>query len=223
MHNSIIKLSTSPAGFEDSTEPLTAEMFSSAIPIQHSHDFYTDEELGLYVGVWDTTEMKEAPGPYELEEFMVIIEGQAEIRNNQTGTLETVEAGESFVIPKGYNCQWKQQGYLKKFYLILDNDKLAGNNQNVTAISRFTPQQTSAIYANEQQTFVSGVSSSAINILANNAYRFFYVIAGQISLIDDGGNKHTFNANDAGFLPQHCEIACTISDDYQCYFTNINI
>ncbi len=37
--------------------------FQSELPQQHIHVYYEDEEIGLSVGVWDTTSMQEAFGP----------------------------------------------------------------------------------------------------------------------------------------------------------------
>jgi uncharacterized cupin superfamily protein len=37
--------------------------------------------------------------------------------------MEKVQAGEAFVIPKGYDCQWHQTGYLRKFFVISEHPK----------------------------------------------------------------------------------------------------
>ena len=108
LDHTIIRLSHNPDGFKDNVDDLTADMFESDLPIQHSHDYFADDEAGLYVGVWDTTEMIEAAAPYAMDEFMVVIEGAAVIRNNTTNTSETILAGESFIIPREYDCQWQQ-------------------------------------------------------------------------------------------------------------------
>ena len=51
----IISLSPAPEGFGQTPDELTPDMFVSELPVQHSHEYYADEELGLYIGVWDTT------------------------------------------------------------------------------------------------------------------------------------------------------------------------
>jgi len=117
----IIRLSPTPKNFGQVSDELEQEMFESALPIQHTHSYYEDDELGLYIGVWDTTDMVESAAPYACDEFMVLLEGQATIKNIKTGELETVNAGETFVIPKGYDCQWQQTGYLRKFYVISEH------------------------------------------------------------------------------------------------------
>lgn len=221
MKNSIIRLAASPEGFDDNVDHLTADMFASKIPVQHSHDYYCDEELGLYVGVWDTTDMQETPGAYELEEFMVVLAGQANIKNNQTGHIETVQAGESFVIPKGYDCQWQQQGYLKKFYVILDNDKLAANNQNVNAIAHFSANQNNASYENDQHTLKAGVSITNDNLNCSKDYRFVSVLQGRLTLTDSNGNNQSFGENDTIFIKKGQVVSSRISADYKQYFANV--
>jgi len=53
----IIKLSQNPEGFGEITDELEVEMFESSLPKQHTHSYFEDEVLGLYIGVWDTTDM----------------------------------------------------------------------------------------------------------------------------------------------------------------------
>ncbi|MCJ8318864.1 MAG: cupin domain-containing protein [Colwellia sp.] len=122
----IIRLNSTPKGFGKVADELKSDMFESALPTQHTHSYYEDDELGLYIGVWDTTDMVESAAPYACDEFMVLLEGQATIKNIKTGQLETVNAGDTFIIPKGYDCQWQQTGYLRKFYLISEHpDEIA--------------------------------------------------------------------------------------------------
>ena len=116
----VVKLIQSPKGFGEVADELEESMFESPLPTQCTHSYYEDETLGLYIGVWDTTDMIESAAPYSCDEFMTIIEGAVEIKNNKIGKVETVTAGQSFVIPQGYDCQWHQNGYLKKFYVIYE-------------------------------------------------------------------------------------------------------
>ncbi|MCF8070145.1 MAG: cupin domain-containing protein [Desulfobacterales bacterium] len=93
--------------------------FQSSLPVQHAYDYYVDEDSGLIIGVWDTTTMQEKFGPYEMDEFMWVIEGHVTmVDENDDETI--VKAGEAFIIPKGYPCSWRQDGYLKKYAMIFD-------------------------------------------------------------------------------------------------------
>ncbi len=121
LQKTVIKLNTNPQGFGSEPDELDSEMFESGSPVQHSHSDYEDDDIGLYVGVWDTNDMREVSGPYAMDEYMWLIEGEVNIKNCTTGELENVKAGQAFVIPKGFNCQWQQTGYLKKFYVISEH------------------------------------------------------------------------------------------------------
>ena len=221
MNNSIIKLSENPKGFHDKADELTADMFTSNIPVQHSHDYYCDENIGLYVGLWDTEDMVEMPGPYGMEEFMVVLDGQANIKNNQTGTIDTVNAGESFVIPKGFDCQWQQQGYLKKFYVIFDNEKYAPGNENVDSITRFTPDNITSSFDNQQKTFYAGITHSTEHLMKTDEYRFVYVLSGSLTLSSNKAEQKIYCANEAIFIQKLDEISGCCSTDFSCYFCNV--
>ncbi|AAZ28747.1 hypothetical protein CPS_0097 [Colwellia psychrerythraea 34H] len=119
----IIRLSPNPQDFGHDCDDLDPQMFASELPVQHTHVYYEDDNLGLYIGVWDTSTMVEAAAPSPCDEFMYLLEGEVEIKNSKTGTMEKVQAGEAFVIPKGYDCQWHQTGYLRKFFVISEHPK----------------------------------------------------------------------------------------------------
>ncbi len=117
----VIRLGPNPQNFGQVHDELDPQLFASELPVQHTHVYYEDDKLGLYIGVWDTSTMVEAAGPYPCDEFMYLLEGEVEIKNSKTGTMEKVQAGEAFVIPKGYDCQWHQTGYLRKFFVISEH------------------------------------------------------------------------------------------------------
>ncbi len=88
----------------------------SALPEQFGHVYYEQEELGLTVGVWTTTSMQEAFGPYPGDEFMSILEGQVSMIDAH-GDETLVKAGEVFCIRNAIPISWKQVGFLRKFYM----------------------------------------------------------------------------------------------------------
>ncbi|RLA02440.1 MAG: hypothetical protein DRQ47_06770, partial [Gammaproteobacteria bacterium] len=90
----IIKFSPSPEGFGQTHDELSSGDFASDLPIQNTHSYFEDPEAGLYIGVWDTTKMSEIAGPYGCDEFMLILEGEALIRNCKTEQVESVKPGE---------------------------------------------------------------------------------------------------------------------------------
>jgi uncharacterized cupin superfamily protein len=233
----IIRLSADPEGFGQTPDKLSPDMFVSEIPVQHTHEYFQDEELGLYVGVWDTTEMIETAGPYPCDEFMCLLEGEAVIRNCKTGEMEKVNAGESFIIPKGYDCQWQQAGYLRKFFLISENPNEAvpekpaiegiiipdadAPMESLTTEMPFPgvkdlPVQKQHIsYKNGKGNFLAGTWESDPFESESRSFpynEFARVISGSLTLLDEDGEKHLFEAGDALFIPEgvHCSAHAAV-------------
>tara|TARA_B110000438_G_scaffold303090_2_gene363079 strand:+ start:1029 stop:1721 length:693 start_codon:yes stop_codon:yes gene_type:complete len=228
LDHTIIRLSHNPEGFKDNVDDLTADMFESDLPIQHSHDYFADDETGLYVGVWDTTEMIEAAAPYAMDEFMVVIEGAAVIRNNTTNTSETILAGESFIIPREYDCQWQQTGYLRKFYVIADKS-LTDENSNPTAkgIVKFptkTDLGNNVYYKSANQQFVAGafkgnIAESPITTISTR--RFIYLKSGYLTLRDTHLTEYHFKAGDV-FLLTGTQVFCRASEEISHHYVELS-
>lgn len=221
----IIRLSVTPKGFGQIPDELEPDMFASELPVQHSYEYYEDDDLGLYVGVWDTTDMIEAAGPYACDEFMWLLEGEATIKNNKTGAMEKVRAGEAFVIPKGYDCQWHQTGYLRKFFFIYENPNesipedpayegiiIPKANASVEPMASVEPfliigdtpvQQARACYTDNTGRFLSGTWECDPFSAESRPFpyhQFSYVQTGALALIDETGEEHTFKAGEAFFV-----------------------
>jgi uncharacterized cupin superfamily protein len=135
-------------------------------PVQRGHYYLEDKARGLTAGVWDCTAMTEKGGPYSVNEFMILLEGEVtliEPPKNVPSPLAgeggapsgragegaaqaeprrtTFRAGESFIIPKGLPCQWHQDGYVRKFFVIFDDASgLAPENPAALAPLRPDPR-----------------------------------------------------------------------------------
>ncbi|MEH6651658.1 MAG: cupin domain-containing protein [Motiliproteus sp.] len=243
----IIRLSSAPEGFGQTPDELASEGFTSTLPIQHTHIYFEDEAQGLYIGLWDTTAMVEAGGPYACDEFMWLLEGEAAIKNNKTGLVEKAKAGEAFVIPKGYDCQWHQQGYLRKFFVISEHpDEAIPEQPTVEGIVipeadfRLQPQmknrpfllpqnapipQQNVCYRNAGDKFRAGAWQSEPFESAQQAFpynEFGYVEQGSLTLIDQLGEAQIFDAGDAFFIPQGVECSARASDRVRLFFAEIH-
>ena len=213
-NKSIIRLNPEPEGFGATPDELDAAEFVSDVPLQHSHSDYEDDEIGLYVGVWDTESMIEAGGPYACDEFMWLIEGECQIKNNKTGEIEVVTAGTAFVIPKGYDCQWQQVGYLRKFYVISEHPgeavPAAPAHEGVVILNADPQQKVS--YTDATGRFFSGTWTSEAFESGQRAHpynEFAYVQDGSIAITDVEGVVEVFNAGDAVFLPEG--LVCSLA------------
>lgn len=233
----IIKLNNNPIGFGKVADELEESMFDSPLPKQHTHSYYEDELLGLYIGVWDTSDMIETAAPYECDEFMSIIEGAVEIKNNKTGIIETVIAGESFVIPQGYNCQWHQTGYLRKYYVIYEPPAKAIPESPVCESiiyidekSELPWQETSdgykkkLQYQSHNQRFTSGVwqgKDFTTGIIAFPYNEFISLKLGCLICTDDKGIEHKINAGEALFVPQGTRCSWQAQGKINIHFVQI--
>jgi len=244
-NNSIIRLSPDPDGFGASPDTLESEDFSSDVPVQHTHSDYEDDEIGLYVGLWDTESMVETGGPYACDEFMWLIEGECQIRNNSTGEIASVKAGTPFVIPKGYDCQWQQTGYLRKFYVISEHPTEAipavPSHQGIVipeadavltesaedapfAITSGALPRQNICYKDTTGRFFSGTWASEDFESVRHPFpynEFAYVQDGSITLRDADGADQVFNAGDAFFIPEGVECSATVANSVRLFFAVI--
>jgi len=86
--------------------------FQSALPTQNLHTYYSDPEIGLNVGVWDTTTMQEAFGPYPGDEFIWVLQGAFKMIDGD-GKAVKINEGQSVCFRNAIPISWKQEGYLK--------------------------------------------------------------------------------------------------------------
>jgi uncharacterized cupin superfamily protein len=241
----IIRLSPDPEGFGDTPDELDSTDFTSDVPLQHSHSVYHDDEIGLSVGLWDTEAMTEAGGPYECDEFMWLIEGECQIKNNSTGEIASVKAGTPFVIPKGYDCQWQQSGYLRKYYVISEHPAeeipaapahdgivIPKADDVLTEVAEDTPfavtsgakPQQNVCYTDTTGRFFSGTWASEAFESGLRPFpynEFAYVQDGSITLTDAEGAAQVFSAGDAFFIPEGVECSATVENSVRLFITVI--
>ena len=86
--------------------------------------FFSTAGDRLTAGVWDCTPYEELPGPYPVDEFMILLEGSLDIEN-EDGATQTFRAGEGFYIPRGTVLTWKQSEYMRKFWVIHEDPDAA--------------------------------------------------------------------------------------------------
>ena len=83
--------------------------------------WFDDKAHGLSAGIWEAEANISPWMDYPVTEFMIVLEGEVVIVEE---TRETrIGSGESFIMPKGLRCRWKQTGQVKKFFVILDDTR----------------------------------------------------------------------------------------------------
>jgi uncharacterized cupin superfamily protein len=231
----IIKLNKNPAVFADNAEEIDLTKLESTQPVEYNHSYYENEVLGLRIGVCSRIGITETAASYTSDEFMVIIEGATQIKNNQTGEVDNITAGQSVVIPWGDDYQFSEDGYLRKFYVIYKAQEKVKNSviNNIVYVDENsdTPwKETSdghrkkVLYQSNDQCFTSGVwqSKTLTTGLINFPYHeFIYINRGNLICTDEMGVTHHFKKGDALFIPQGTQCAWQVKNKVSIHFTQI--
>ena len=227
---------------------LSLKDFQSELPVQHMHVYYEDEVLGLSVGVWDTTSMREAFGPYPSDEFMWVLEGRVCMIDGD-GKQTLVNEGESFCIRNAIPISWNQEGYLRKFFMIyadpnsndpqiasarggvkvLDPVVLAKGLKSMDTTCPFgivgeMPQQRDSVhFTNDAGNMFVGMWDSSpfeSEMRPFPCHEFVQLLEGEITITQEDGHSHQFKAGDAFFIPKGT-VCCWKTTEYVRKFYSI--
>lgn len=117
----------------DRLDPVTLE---AGEPEQSGHLYDEDKARGYSSGVWLCTPFDDAPGPYPVDEYMLLLEGEV-VMALPDGTDVTVTAGEAFVLPQGLDCQWKMPTDVRKIFMIVENDgRTTSQNPSLVRVTK---------------------------------------------------------------------------------------
>lgn len=212
-----------PAGL-GRLEDMPSEMLVTPTPVQRGHSYLEVAELGLSAGVWDCTPVTTKPGPYPVHEFMLVLEGAVTIV--ETGGRETtVRAGESFILPKGLECAWKQTEYMRKFYVIFDDPSgAAPADPSALSVISVDPRAAMEPMAVDPAPIVGPVPKQHVRswfadptgqwtvgtwdaepferkVLPFPRYELMHLLEGSVTLVDGRGHGQTFRAGDTFLVP----------------------
>ena len=95
-----------------------AETTLEGNPMQADNMVYKSEDGKVMSGVWSCEPGKFDPGEYEVEEACFVLDGKLGIINNEDGSEQIFQKGDSFVVPKGADTTWVVYEKMKKFYMI---------------------------------------------------------------------------------------------------------
>jgi len=194
-------------------------------PVQHGHYYLNEPAIGLTAGVWDCTAMTSRLAPYPVNEFMILLEGSVTILDERGGST-TVKPGESFIIPKGLPCAWKQTGYVRKFFVIFD-DSSGQKPEDPAALKVLlpdpkTPLERSASpspdvllssvptqHAREYFEDLTGQWTVGIwdstpyhrKTINFPRYELMHILEGEVTITEEGFAPQTFKAGDSFFVP----------------------
>ncbi|WP_135500888.1 cupin domain-containing protein [Roseovarius aestuariivivens] len=186
-------------------------------PVQRGHIYHEDQEASYMTGVWDCTAFTEHMGPYAVDEFMYLIEGSLVIALPD-GTEVRIEQGQAFVVPKGLECQWKQDGYLRKYFMILDGQP-PENGVN-RSLQRITQPDLTGVASQDASTapvatcrtdFINASGNMRVGVRAYSEANFphlpvvenrlVHVLAGTLELTHSGGREF-LEPGDTAYIKQ---------------------
>jgi len=204
---------------------IPAESLTAGKPVQRGHYYLEDKKHGLSAGVWDCTAVTTVMEPYAVNEFMIVLEGAVTIIDQEGGET-TIKAGESFILPKGLPCVWKQTGYMRKFFVIFDDASgLAAKDPAALRVLRLDPgpalrpcdgppaemllSAPPAQCAHEYfadltgQWTVGAWDSTAFHrkTIDFPRHELMHILEGEIILTEEGQPPQTFRAGDTFFVP----------------------
>ncbi len=185
------------------------------------HVYFADADLGLTVGVWYSTPMQEAFGPFPGDEFIVLQEGAFKLRD-AAGASMGAKAGQCAAIRNGIPVSWQQDGTVRKFFMTY-NDPRAAAPQNLTAEGGMTvlspemrltdaelmedtstPQRDRILFSSDLGNFDVGLWDT--QVLHTELEPFPYhemaqVLEGELYLTEADGTRHHFTTGDVFFIP----------------------
>ncbi len=202
--------------------------FQSPLPKQNYHLYYTDPAIGLNVGVWDSTTMQETFGPYPGDEFILVLAGAFSMLDAD-GKGVPAAAGDLVAFRNGAPMSWKQEGYLRKFYLTLldpeaDTPAIDSAEGGVVVIDPATELTDDSILTASESTG-SGVIERERVFFENDAgtmtvglwdcqafdgekmtpfpcHEFVVMADGEVTIREAGGVEQTFGPGDVFFVPK---------------------
>lgn len=210
-------------------DPIDPAGLEAGKPVQRGHLYDEESKSGYMVGVWDCTAMTEKFGPYGVNEFMFLLEGSVTMIE-ENGNEVTISAGESFVLPQGLPCQWKQEGYLRKFFMIYE-DSSGQTPENPSELKVILPQPSGpsdgmkevensdpSIFIGEVPTqhnhtyFEDMTEQMTVGLWDSTPFEcavtpfsqneLIYLLEGSVILTDGEGKPHQFQAGETIYIPK---------------------
>jgi uncharacterized cupin superfamily protein len=212
--------------------------FQSPLPVQNYHSIFEDEDIGLALGIWDTTTMQEAFGPYPTDEYVTVLDGHFAMVDAAGEPIATAQAGDSVTFRCGVPSSWKQQGYLRKIYLTLPGPEAetlaaasAESGFRVVGPGRAPLGRPDAdgvtrevIFRNDAGTMTVTLSAFPAQTLPSApcpAHRLIRVLKGGITLTEVASRPETFGPGAHVFLPQG--TACAWATDFGTIVVSVDV
>ncbi|MGI9626742.1 MAG: cupin domain-containing protein [Longimicrobiales bacterium] len=207
------------------------EDFASEVPKQTLHVYYEDEAMGVSVGVWTTSPMQEAFGPYPSDEFIWLLEGGFKMVDGNGKLLGSYQAGECVYFRNAAPVSWVQEEFLRKFYITYRNPKhsvpsgVPAEGAVKAVDPSITPDQMGVlestdpfIIGGEKPTqrdhtfFTNDTNDMFVGMWDTSPFEsemapfpcheFVRLLEGEITITEEAGTAQTFVKDDVFFVPK---------------------
>lgn len=222
--------------------------FSSPLPTQHLHVYYEDAEKGFSVGVWSTTSMQEAFGPYPGDEFIWVLDGEFKMLDGDGNAVHC--PNDSCVsFRNAAPVSWLQEGDLKKFYItyldpraetpkidtadgaiqVLDPDvalEVMDNTAPFEIEGDAPVQKNHTNFTNDAGTFFTGTWESGpmvSKMLPFPTHEFVRMLEGEVTITEQDGTAQTFVGGDCFFVPKGTVCSWEIREHVKKHYAILDI
>jgi uncharacterized cupin superfamily protein len=216
--------------------------FDSPLPEQNVHVSFEAPDMGISVGIWDTTTMKEAFGPYPGDEFILVLEGQFSMVDGKGGAVPA-QAGQCVAFRNAIPVSWEQEGYLRKAYITyLDprapKPEIEDATGGVVTISpgltlgdddrleaAESAQRERILFRNDHGNMEAGIWDTGplhTDMAPFPWHEFAVIEEGEATITESDGTTHRFKKGDVFFLPAGTECSWDVPKYLRKYFATID-
>ena len=193
----------------DAWEQMDYDSLVLGKPLQHGYIYHEIQEQGYMVGVWNCTAFTDQMMPYSVDEYMLFLEGEVTMLLPNGNGIE-IKPGDAFIIPKGFECQWQQNSFVRKVFMILDGDVPESKNaslQRITVPDLAKPNNVDLTTSRRDFLNASGKMSVDVQVhgsiiqmsRTSDANELITVLQGSLQLYD-GEVYHAFRKGDTAYL-----------------------
>ncbi|MDX1780827.1 MAG: cupin domain-containing protein [Thalassovita sp.] len=220
--------------------------FQSPLPVQHLHVYFSDPAIGMSVGIWDTTTMQEAFGPYPGDEFIWVLNGAFEMLDGDGNAMHCPN-GSCVSFRNGAPVSWKQEGCLKKFFItylnpnhpvpevdtaegairVLDPDaplEMMDNTDPFEIEGEVPVQKNHTEFTNDAGDFIVGTWESGPMVSRMRpfpSHEFVRMLEGEVTITEEDGSAQTFRAGDCFFVPKGTVCSWDIKDRVKKHYATL--
>ena len=229
----MIKLTESFLVVNNSSEQESTTTLALSACSPNTQVYYQNTTLGLSLGICRNSDC--ASTVFSGDEFISVISGKMNIKHPHTGKLFTIAAGDSIVIPKGYQCYGND--CWQAFYLsyappvkkslkppINESPVFINDNNAISWQKTSDGYSKKLLYQSVNNKFTSGIwqgSNFKTNMIAFPYNELMILKHGTLMCTDENRIEHKISVGQTLFIPQGTRCAWQAQGEVSLYFVQI--